>query len=171
MDEANRHLKLLLTSILDISSSLGRAQICSYKQHFALWKFMKYNFTMKPLHFYYTNRKPLMRDFQWYLGGGLGPILEPKPANLPSWPSCSCQLRFLPPTKNKLISSLADPAQCWHVVWTLRLYCFGAGCGRLMVLCPDDIAPCSKAIFSTRRRLHRGVSCTSSKHLLAPPRQ
>ena len=126
---------------------------------------MNYNFTVKPLRFYYSNRKPLMRAFQWYLGEGLGPILEPKPANLPLWPSCSCQLQFLPPTKNKLVSSLADPAQCWNVVWTLRSYCFGAGCGRLMVLCPDDIAPFSKAIFSTQRRLHRGVSCTSSKHI------
>ena len=32
---------------------------------------------MEPLHFCYTNRKPLMRAFQWYPGGGLGPILEP----------------------------------------------------------------------------------------------
>ena len=68
-----------------------------------------------------------MRAFQWYLGGGLGPILEPKPANLPLWPSCGCQLQFLPPTKNKFISSSADPAQCWNdtinlfMVWTLCL--------------------------------------------------
>ncbi len=33
-----------------------------------LWKLIKYYFTEKPLHFYYTNRKPLLRAFQRYLG-------------------------------------------------------------------------------------------------------
>jgi hypothetical protein len=109
-----------------------------------------------------------MRAFQWYLGGDLGPILEPKPANLPWWPSFSCKLQFVSPTKNKLVSSSADPAQCWNntinsfMVWTLRLYRFSAGCGRLIVLCPDDMAPCPKVILLTRRRLYRGASCTSS---------
>ncbi len=81
-----------------------------------------------------------MRAFQWYLGGGLGPILEPKPSNLPSWPSCGCQLQFLPPTKNKLISSSADPAQRWNdtINWSM----VSAGCGPLLVLCPDDMIPC-----------------------------
>ena len=49
----------------------------------------------------------------------------------------------------------------WSMVWTLCSYCFSAGCGRLMVLCPDDMAPCPKVILSTRRRLHGG--------LIAPP--
>ena len=72
------------TGEYQVSSSLGRAQICSYELHFVLRKLLKYNFTLEPLRFYYNNRKPLMRAFQWYLGGGLGQILEPKPANLPS---------------------------------------------------------------------------------------
>jgi len=71
-----------------------------------------------------------MWAFIWYPGGGLGPILEPKPS-----------------------------------------YRFSAGCGRLMVLCPDDMTPCLKVILSTRRRLHGGAICTSSKHHSAPPRQ
>ncbi len=36
-----------------------------------LWKLIKYYFTIKSLlfmHFYYTNRKLLIRAFQWYLG-------------------------------------------------------------------------------------------------------
>jgi hypothetical protein len=33
-----------------------------------LWKLIKYCFTVKPLHFYYINRKPLIRAFQRYLG-------------------------------------------------------------------------------------------------------
>jgi hypothetical protein len=83
----------------------------------------------------------------------------------------------LPPTKNKLTSSSADPAQRWNdtinwsMVWTICLYPFSAGCGRLMVLCPDNTTPCPKAILSTQRRLHHGAICTSSKHLLALPRQ
>ena len=107
-------------------------------------------------------------------GGGLGPILEPKPANLSSWSSCSCQLQFLPPTKNKLLSSSADPAQCWNdtinsfMVWTLLSYRFSKGCGQLMVLCPVNMAPCPKAILSMRRRLYWGVICTSSKNFFGP---
>jgi hypothetical protein len=49
-----------------ISSSLGNRQICSYELHFALWKLLKYNFTLEPPRFYYTDRKPLVRPFQWY---------------------------------------------------------------------------------------------------------
>ncbi len=51
-----------------------------------LWKLIKYYFTLEPLHFYYTNRKPLIRAFQRYLGWHLGLKLDPKPAFLPSWP-------------------------------------------------------------------------------------
>jgi hypothetical protein len=57
------------------------------------------------------------------------------------------------------------------MVWTLCLYGFSAGHGRLMVLCPDSITPCLMAILVARRRLHQGAICTSSEHLLAPPRQ
>jgi hypothetical protein len=59
---------------------------------FLLWKRIKYHFTAEPPHYYYTNQKPLMWAFIWYPGGGLGPILEPKPSISPSWPSCSYQL-------------------------------------------------------------------------------
>ncbi len=38
---------------------------------------------MEPLHFYYPNRKLLIRAFQWYLGWRLGQKIDPKPANLP----------------------------------------------------------------------------------------
>jgi hypothetical protein len=57
------------------------------------------------------------------------------------------------------------------MVWTLCLYGFSAGRGRLMVLCPDNITPCLTAILAAQRRLHRGAICTSSEHLSAPPRQ
>ena len=93
---------------------------------------------MEPPHYYYTNRKPLMRAFQWYLGGSLGPILEAQRSISPSWTSCSCQLYFLPPTTRKLISSSANPAQRrndiinWSMVWTLCSYRFSAGQGQLM---------------------------------------
>ena len=90
--EANSHLKLHSATILDISSSLGNGQNCSYELHFVLWKLIKYHFTAEPPHYYYTNRKPLMWAFIWYLGGGLGSILEPKPSISPSRHSCSCQL-------------------------------------------------------------------------------
>jgi hypothetical protein len=56
-------------------------------------------------------------------------------------------------------------------VWTLYLYGFSAGHGRLMVLCPGNITPCPSTILAAQRRLHRGAICTSSKHLLAPPWQ
>ena len=81
-------------SVIDllVSSSLGNCQNCSYELHFLLWKQIKYHFTAEPPHYYYTNQKPLMWAFIWYPGGGLGPILEPKPSISPSWPSCSCQL-------------------------------------------------------------------------------
>ncbi len=122
---------------------------------------------MEPLHFYYTNRKPLIIAFQWYLGWCLGPKNDPKPANLPSWPSCSCQLQFFPSTKKKYISSSVSPRQRYNdtitlfMVWTLCSYGFSTGHGRLMVLCPDDITPCLTAILAVQRRLHRG--------LFAPP--
>jgi hypothetical protein len=57
------------------------------------------------------------------------------------------------------------------MVWTLCSYGFIAGHGWLMVLCPDDITPYLTAILAAQRRLHWGAICTSSKHLLAPPRQ
>jgi hypothetical protein len=57
------------------------------------------------------------------------------------------------------------------MVWTLCLYGFSAGHGRLMVLCPDDITPCLTAILVAQRGLHGGAICTSSEQLLAPPRQ
>jgi hypothetical protein len=75
-----------------LSSSLGNSQNCSYELHFVLWKLIKYHFTAEPPHYYYTNWKPLMWAFIWYPGGGLGPILEPKPSISPSRPSCSWQL-------------------------------------------------------------------------------
>jgi len=34
-----------------VSSSLGRAQICSYELHFVLRKLIKYNYTLEPLSF------------------------------------------------------------------------------------------------------------------------
>ena len=40
-----------------------------------------------------------------------------------------------------------------------------------MVMCPDDMIPCPKAILSTQKRLHWGAICTSSKHFSAPPWQ
>ena len=122
---------------------------------------------MEPPHYYYTNRTFFMRAFQWYLGGSLGPFLEAEQSISPSLTSCSCQLYFLPPTTQKLISSSADPAQRrndiinWSMVWTLCSYRFSTGSGRLMVLCPDDMTPCPKVILSTWRRLHGG--------LFAPP--
>jgi hypothetical protein len=57
------------------------------------------------------------------------------------------------------------------MVWTLCLYVFSAGHGRLMVLCPDNITPCLVAILAAQRRLHRGAICTSSERLSAPPQQ
>jgi hypothetical protein len=75
------------------------------------------------------------------------------------------------------MSSSVSTRQCYNntitsfLVWTLCSYGFSAGHGRLMVLCPDDITPCLMAILATQRRLHRGAICTSSEHLLAPPRQ
>jgi hypothetical protein len=57
------------------------------------------------------------------------------------------------------------------MMWTLYLYGFSAGHGRLMVLCPDNITPCLTAIFALQTRLHWGAICTSSEHLLVLPRQ
>jgi len=36
------------------------------------------------------------------------------------------------------------------MVWTLCSYRFSAECGRLMVLCPDKMTPCSKVGFCQR---------------------
>ena len=74
----------------------------------------------------------------------------------------------------QLISSSADLTQHWNdtinscMVWTLRSYCFSAGCSQLMVLCTNNMTPCPKAILWTRRRLHWGAIFTFAKHLLAP---
>ena len=39
------------TGEYQVSSSLGRAQICSYELHFVLRKLIKYNYTLEPLRF------------------------------------------------------------------------------------------------------------------------
>ncbi len=54
-----------------------------------------------------------MRDFQWYFGGGLGPIFEPKPANLPSYrdPDNATSYSFCPPSiKNLQRHQLTPPS-------------------------------------------------------------
>ncbi len=80
------------------------------------------------MHFYYINRQPLIRAFQWYLGWCLHPKIDPKPANLHLFSS------FLCPSQ-KFTAPSANPAQRWNhtinlfMVWNLCLYGFSAGCG------------------------------------------
>jgi len=60
---------------------------------------------------------------------------------------------FLPSTSKNIISSSADPAQCWSdttnsfMVWTMSSYQISSGCGWLMVPCPDNMTPCRKVIL------------------------
>ncbi len=103
-----------------------------------------------------------------------GQKIDPKLVNLPSWP-CHCQQhQFFLFSSQKIIATSANAARHWNhtinlfMVWTLCSYGFSAGCGRLMVLCHDDITPCP---IGAKKVGLVGAIFTSSTHLLAPPWQ
>jgi hypothetical protein len=78
-----RKIWLLLLLLWQCQVRLSRSRFCTPQKYclvwaepktiatsniLYLWKLIKYYFTIKPLHFNYTNKKPLIRAFQRYLG-------------------------------------------------------------------------------------------------------